>query len=194
MLLEIGNQRSAVFRPLGRLTEAVQLQFDAFQAQVIPQTGAHQDQFRVDIRSAHAEGFHPDLMELPVAPLLRPLVAEHLAHVIQPLRLPGRQVVLDHRPHATGRAFRAQSQGFAIQAIDEGVHFLLDNIGHFPDRPLEQWRRLDDGHADGPVAVALQPAADGVFEQLPECRFFRQDVVHPAHGLQTLTHADNFFL
>jgi hypothetical protein len=51
IFLEIGNQRRAVLGALVRLAEAVELQFDAVEAEVGPQAGAHQDHFGIDIRS-----------------------------------------------------------------------------------------------------------------------------------------------
>ncbi len=180
---------------LFRLAQAVDLQFDAIQAEVVPQAGPHQDHFGIDVRPGKADGLDADLVELAVAALLRPLVAEHLADVVEAARDLVSQAVLDDGAHATGRAFRAQGQLLAVQAVVEGIHFLLDDVGHFADGPLEQRCRLDDGHADRPVAVGFQPGTDGVLEQFPELGFIRQDVVHPAHGLEGLTHAvQTFFL
>ena len=183
VFLEIGDQRGAMLGALFRLAETVELQFDAVQPEVGPQTGAHQDHFGIDIGTGIAERLDADLVELAVTPLLRPLVAVHLADVIEALRLAGDQVVLDDGTHAAGRPFRAQGQRLAVEAVDEGIHFLLDDVGDFADGALEQRRRLDDRQADRAVAVGLQPRPDGVLEQLPECRFVGQDVVHPAHGL-----------
>jgi hypothetical protein len=88
----------------------------------------------------------------------------------------------------------AVPSGRSVEAVDEGVHLLLDDVGHFADGALEERRRLDDGQADRPVAVALQPRTDGLLEQFPEFGLVGQDVVHPAHGLQRLTHACSFFV
>ncbi len=121
-------------------------------------------------------------------------MAEHLADVIKALRLTGRQIVFNDGPHATGRAFRAQGQRFAVQAVDERIHFLLNDIGDFADGALKERRRLDNRQTDRSIAVALQPRTDGVLEQFPEFSFVGQDVVHPAHGLQGLTHDFSFLV
>ena len=60
--------------------------------------------------------------------------------------------------------------------VDEGIHFLLDDVGDFANGALEQRCRFDDRQADRPVAVALKPRTDGVLEQLPELGFVGQDV------------------
>ena len=179
---------------LGRLTETVDLQLDAIQPEIVPQAGAHQDHFGIDIRPGDTERLDTDLMKLAITPFLRPLVAEHLAHVVQALRLACSQIVFDDGPHATGCAFGSQGQRLTVQAIDEGIHFLLDDVGHFTDGTLEKRRRLDDGHADRTITVALQPRTNGVLEQFPEGGFVGQDVVHPAHGLQCLTHDFSFLV
>jgi hypothetical protein len=78
--LEVGDERGAVRTPLLGLAQAVQLQADIAvfdEPEVAPQRPAHQDQFGIDIRSGEAEGLGPDLVKLPIAPLLRPLVTEH---------------------------------------------------------------------------------------------------------------------
>ena len=67
-------------RALGRLAEAVQLEPDVpalDQAEVAPERAAHQDLLGVDVRAGVAERLDVDLVELAVAALLRPLVAEH---------------------------------------------------------------------------------------------------------------------
>ena len=87
----------------------------------------------VDVGTGEAERFDAELMELAVASLLRPLVAEHRAAVPQPLRAVVEQVVLDRRAHARRRAFGAQRQAFAVQRVDEGVHLLLDDVGRLAD-------------------------------------------------------------
>ena len=96
--------------------------------------------------------------------------------------------MLDRRAHAGGGAFRPQRQVLAIERVLEGVHLLLDDVGDFADGALEQGRRLDDGHADRAIAIALEPIAHDVFEVFPGFGVVGQDVIHPAHSLQGLAH------
>jgi hypothetical protein len=176
-------QFGTVPRPLVRLPEGIQVQRDAFEPEIVPQTGAHQYLLGIDVRPAQAEGFDADLVKLPVAPLLRPLVAEHRPEIVQPLCLLRRQVVLDQRTHATGRTFGPQRQRFAVEAVDEGIHFFFDDVGDFANGTFEQWRRLDDRQTQGPIAVTFQPAADRFLEKIPKFGLVGEDVVHPAHRL-----------
>ena len=195
MLLEPGNQVGAVTRAFFRLTERVELQLDAVETKVIPQARAHQDHFSIDIRTGKTKGLDADLMKLPVAALLRTLVAEHLAHVIKPLRRLRDQVVLDDGTHTARCPLGAQRQRFSVEAVDEGIHFFFDDIRHLADSALEQWRRFNNGHANRPVAIAFQPRANGIFKEFPEFGFGRKDVWHPAHSLNVVAHdAETFFL
>jgi hypothetical protein len=64
----------------------------------------------------------------------------------------------------------------------EGIHFLLDDVGDGADGAREQAGFLDDRGDDLLVAVALQDRFGGVFEQLPQRRVGREDVVHAFDG------------
>ena len=107
---------------------------------------------------AIAERLDADLVELPVAPALRPLVAEHRAHVVQALAAVVEHRVLDRGAHHAGRALGAQRERVAVHAVVEGVHLLLDDVGHLAQAAHEQRRGLDDGRADVAVAVARASA------------------------------------
>jgi len=169
--------------PLGRLPQGIELQGDAGQPQVTPQAGTHQDLFGIDIRAGKAQRLDADLMELAITPFLGAFVAKHLTDVVEPLGLVGNQVMLDDSAHATCGTLRTQRQRLAVEAVDKRVHLLLDDIGDLADGPLEQRCRLDDRQAQGAVAVALEPRTDGLLEQIPELGLVRQDIVHPAYGL-----------
>ena len=94
-------------------------------------------------------------MKLTVTSFLRTLVAEHLTNVVEALGLAGGQIVLNNGAYTTSRTFRTQGQRFAVEAVDEGIHFLFDDVGDFTDGALEKWRRLDDGHANRAIAVGF---------------------------------------
>ena len=164
MLLKIGNQFGAMHRPLGRLSEGVELQSDIVKAKVIPKAGAHDDQFGIDIGTGKAEGLDADLIELTVASFLRPLMTEHLPHVIQALRMLCRQLVLDDRAHATRCSFGTQGQCLAVETVGKGVHFLLDDVSDFADGALEKRRRFNNGQTDRAIAVGFEPGPHGFFK------------------------------
>ena len=106
-------------------------------------------------------------MELPVAALLRPLVAEHRAHRVQ---LGRRQrvleAVLDEGAHHARRRFRPQRDALAA-LVGEAVHLLLDDVGGFAGALGEQLLALDDRRADLDVAVALAQRARDALDVLP---------------------------
>ena len=115
-------------------------------------------------------------------------MAKHRPHVVKALGALRRKIVLNQGAHATGRAFRTQRQILAVKRVFKGIHFLLNDVGYFADSAPKQRRRLDDGHTDRPVAVALQPGTGRFLEQFPQFRFAGQDVVHPANGLDSFAH------
>ena len=76
------------------------------------------------------EGFDVELVELPVAALLRALVAKHRAHLPNAQRAVVQRVVLVDGAHHAGRGLGTQRQAVAVHAVFEGVHLLLDDVGH----------------------------------------------------------------
>ena len=177
--LQIGHQRRAIGLARRAAANGIELQGHAAgQAQLAPDAGAEQDDFGIHVRAGNAKGLHTDLVKLPLAALLRALVAKHRARVPQP---PGyaQQVLLDRRAHATGGPLRAQGETVAV-AILETVHFLLDNVGDLADGALEQPRGFHQWQAYLPVAVSAQHATHGLLQVLPVGCLIRQDIVHPA--------------
>ncbi len=82
---EVGNERLAVGQPLGWLAQAVDLELDAGETQLCPEVAGQHDEFGVHIGTGEAQGLGAELVELPVAAPLRPLVTEHRPHVIKAL-------------------------------------------------------------------------------------------------------------
>ena len=119
------------------------------QAELAPQRAHHQDHLGVDVRAGKAERLDVELVELAVAALLRPLVAEHRPHRPQAQRAVVERVVLDHRAHDAGGGLGAQRELVAVHRVGEGVHLLLDDVGHLAQAAHEQRRRLDDRRQRG---------------------------------------------
>ena len=188
MPLEVAHEFSAMRGPLVGLPEAVDLQSHRRQRQDLPQPGQHHDQLGVDVRPGKAKRFDIDLMKLPVAPALRPLVPEHRSHRPHPPRPVIGQVVLDRRAHHARRELGAQRQPLAVETVLERVHLFLNDIGDLADALHEQFRVLDDRRADLLVAVAAQPVRDARLEPLPQRGIARQEIVHPPHAGQLLAH------
>ena len=119
---------------------------------------------------------------------LRTLMAEHGSGIVQPLGSTVQQAVLQHRTHAGSGALRAQRQPVAIETVVEGIHLLLDDVGHRSDGTHEQVGLFDDGHADVAVSIGCHPLPHGLLEEFPQIRLVGQDVVHPADGLDGSGH------
>ena len=115
-----------------------------------------------------ADALGAPLVELAVAAGLRAVVAEHRAHVPQPVDAAGlREPVLDQRAHDARRALGPQRQRAAL-LVGERVHLLGHDVGRLADAAQEQLRRLEDRRADLPVAVARRRRlARAVLERLP---------------------------
>lgn len=184
MLFQIRDQFLAMRRAFFRLPERVQLEPDAGETQVVPQTLAHQDDFRVRVRPGEPERLDADLMKLTVTAALRALVTEHGTDVPQALGAVIQQVVLDRRAHDSRRIFGTHRQMLAVERVGEAVHLLLDDVGHFADAAREQLRMFDDRRANVLIAVCAQHRLDGGFEEVPQRGILREDVVHALHATQ----------
>ena len=187
--LQVPHEIRAVARALLRRADGIELEANAFKAEIAPQCGAHDDMLGVDVRAFEPERLDPVLVELPVAPLLRPLVPVHRPRVPKALGPVVEQVVLDRGAHTRSRTLRAQRQILAIELVTPGIHLLFDDVGDFADRAPEQLRMLHQRHADVAVAVALQPGFDRSLEMAPPHGLIGQYVVHAAHGLDVGAHA-----
>src|SRR3972149_3469324 len=82
---EILDQRLAKSGARQRASKRIELQRNASYVQPPPQPRRHEDKLRIDVWTWHAEGLDTNLVELPVAPFLGPLMAEHRTHVPEPL-------------------------------------------------------------------------------------------------------------
>ena len=165
-------------RALGCIANGVDLQLQPFDTQVIPETLAHGDDFGIDFGTAVAQRLDAHLMELAIATTLGTLVPEHGPQVPEATRTVIEQVVLDDGTHHAGGAFGTQGEFLTIEGIAEGVHLLLDDVGHGAQAPGEQGGGFDDGRADLAVAIAARPGGDDLLEALPARRGLRQQVVH----------------
>src|SRR6185369_14737703 len=82
-----------------------------------------------------------DLVELPVAPLLRALAAEHRADEEPLLHALDVAAVLDVRAHEARRRLGAQREPLLALVLPL-VHLLLDDVGRLADAAREQRRWL----------------------------------------------------
>jgi hypothetical protein len=118
-----------------------------------------QDHLGVERRVLRADRLGADLRELPVAPLLRALLAEERPdipelHGLRVLVHPG----LDVRASDRRRPLRPQRER-ASALVLEGEHLLLDDVGGIADRPAEDFGRFEDRRLDLLVAGRLEQLA-----------------------------------
>ena len=85
---QLGAKPLHIFRPALLVANAVDVQLNAFQAQALEKLHHHFDQFGVDGgRVGTAQHFCVNLIELAIAPLLRPLAPKHRPDGVQFHRL-----------------------------------------------------------------------------------------------------------
>src|SRR5437763_7011228 len=184
---EVLHQIDPVLCPRFSVTYGVDMQLHIGDAELLPQTGEHGDLLGINIRSREAQSLDVDLVELPISSLLWPLITKHRPAGPNSLWAIVEQAVFDYRTYDTGSRFRAQCDTVAV-AIGESVHLPLDDVGDLADGAVKQLSRLDHGQAHIPVAVAGEQTADCALEKIPVFRLLRQDIVHPADGLNILVH------
>ncbi len=98
MAAVIVDERRAIGLPALGIAERVELELGARQdAELVEDAGADGDDLDIGLRLRRADQLDIDLMELPEAPLLRPLVAEHRAVREELERQALRQPVRDDR-------------------------------------------------------------------------------------------------
>ena len=132
VLAERIHERLGEGRPADVVTDGVDHQLDVANLQLADERERKVDDLGVDRGILHPEDLDVELVELPVAPLLGPLVPEHRADGVE---LRGRQrllqIVLDEGTDHARR--RLGPERHAIPAlVDEGVHLLLNDVGRLP--------------------------------------------------------------
>src|SRR5207342_289855 len=94
--------------------------------------------------------FSADLIELPVAALLRTLASKLRADVVKLVQAPVPKLVLYVRAYHARGILGTQRQRLSLltcraRAILPRVHFLGDDVGLFPDPAREQRRLFENG-------------------------------------------------
>ena len=182
--LAIGaHRRSDVLQPLAqrrdehgpalRAADGVDQQLEAVEPDTAQDLDHHLDHFGVDRRRFGPDRLGADLVELPVAALLRALAAEHRADVVELLHAgllvqPVLDLGADHRRRVLG----PQRQRGPV--IVEGVHLLADDVGLLADAAREQRGLLEDRRADLAVVVARKIASRDGLHVVPHARSGRQ--------------------
>ncbi|OQC34731.1 MAG: hypothetical protein BWX64_02729 [Acidobacteria bacterium ADurb.Bin051] len=177
--LEVGEERGPVGGARRGVPDRVEQHRELREAEPAQEGDEQQQDLDVRSRPPPAEQLGADLVELPVAPPLRPLVAELRPEVVEAHRLRQRlHPVLDVGAADRRGALRAQGEA-APAAVGEGVHLLADDVGRLPDAAGEELRLLEDRGADLPVAVEREGAVHLGLHRRPEPGGRRQQVARP---------------
>ena len=182
MRLEVRDQRARCAARSARLAQAVELEahvasFDDAQLASTART--------IRISSASTSGpatqrLDAELVELAVAALLRPLVAEHRAHVVQAAARRRQQQCSTIGAHHAGGVLRRSVSGRRSSAVDE-EYISFSTMSVTSPRPRTNSGVGSTMGVRWEVAVAAHQRAD-VLEPLPAGRIRRQDVVHALDG------------
>ena len=136
-----GPDRLLVAGAVLGVAEVVEVDHQIVEPQPQEELVHRRQQLGVGERRVGADDLQADLGELPVPPVLHPLVAEHRPEVVQAQRVGAvAEAVLDPRPGHAGGPFGPQRERAAL-AVGEGVHLLVDDVGGLADRAHEQLGR-----------------------------------------------------
>ena len=139
-----------------------------------------QDHLGVGAGRVHADQLGPELPELPVPPLLRPLVPEAVVDVVPAERLgqhPG--LVHVHPQHGRGQLGPERDRPPAL--VLERVH-LVDDPG--PRAEGEELELLEGRRPDRPVAEAARRLAHAPLDLGARLHLVREEVPGSARSLQ----------
>ncbi len=158
--------RLAKFWTADRISDRVDLESEA-QPEFARQLLDHDQQLGVARGVGASEHFDPELIELPVAALLRALAPEHRARVIEALLgVAAIESGLDIRADHAGSAFRTKREGgLGLVAIGEQVHLLFDDIGGLAGRALVEPGALDQRNSNLTEAVTLDHRLPAFLDQ-----------------------------
>ena len=132
----------------------------------------------IDLGFGLSKGLDTELIELSVAPLLRPLVSEHGAEIPESSRPVVEHAVLDTCTHHRRRVLWPHGELLAIERIGEGVHLLLHDVGDFANTAHEEGRGLQYGGPNLAIAVVTKEIGHKGLQPLPPGHLFRQQVIH----------------
>ena len=178
--LQVLQQQLAIRGAAGAVAHGVQQQAHPAKAEGAVQAPGQVDDLHVEVGVVAADGLHPQLVVLAVAPGLRRLVAEVGGHVPG---LEGRdRAVLDEGPHHRRRPLGTEGD-VTPALVTEVVHLLAHEVGALP-HPLPHPDVLEHGCDHQAVAGAPHAGGEHGHERLPPGRLRRQDVVRALGRLE----------
>ena len=180
-MAQVVFQRGSISVPAVSASESIQLGLVTNQAEFIKQVSGNTDNLCVEQRVRSAEGLDAELVELPLAALLRPLVAEHRAGVEPLLEWLGLvDLVLEVGPDHGRGAFRTKTVGLGPAL--EREHSLFHNVRRLTDVVEKDLHVLENGESNLGVSVPGEDLARFVFDCSPGSDLFRKDIVNAGGG------------
>ena len=166
----------------GFTADGIEIQLQLLHAQAVQIRAGEQNDLRVRGRCGRAEELHPELVEFPEPPRLRPLVAETGRDIVQ---LDGQRAagqILHEAARHSRRAFRLQGDA-APALVFKGVHLFVDDVGGVADAAQKDLRVRERGRADLLEAIRLRDRARGLFQILPLPALRRENVLCPLRDI-----------
>ena len=148
------------------VANGIDVEHRALELQPLEKPHQHLDHFRVDPRRVRRpQHFRANLIKLAIAPLLRPLAAEHRPHVVQ-LHVAGQRLhpVLDVRAHNGGCRLRPQAKCEESSRSGERIHLLGNDVRFLTDGSRKQFRLLKNRQANFGEAKCAEHIARGLLD------------------------------
>ena len=151
--LEIRSQRLSVLCAAGGAADGIDGKGQVLHPQGLHSLPRQGDDLGIGDGPGGAVAFHPELVELAVAPPLCLFIAEAVEYIAD---LEGQgiaqQSVFNGRPADAGSSLRAQGNG-TVTLIGKGVHFFIYHIGGIAHAAQEQLGMLKGGDTNLPETV-----------------------------------------
>ena len=164
---QLPPQQLDVLRAALPVPHGINQKLEIGEPRVLQNIGRKGDDFSVGLVRFRADRLRSDLIELPVAALLRALAAKHGTDVEPLLHFGGLLVsVFDVRPDHRGGVLGPQCEGTPV-AVVEGVHLLGDDIGIGPDAAREQLRLFENRRSDFVVVIGPKDLARNGLNAIP---------------------------
>jgi hypothetical protein len=181
---QVVDQRRAIGGTALGVAERVDLE-----PRVVPHAEAAQDlhagrdHLDVGLGLGHADQLDADLVELALAALLRPLVAEHRPGIEEFQRHVLGEAERRHRARDAGGVLRPQHDVLPA-LVGEGVHLLGDDVGRVAEAALEDVDELEDRRDDLREAVERSGGARRLRHLAVAAHVLAENVVRAPDGLK----------
>ena len=180
---EVGDECRAIGAPALGIAQRIDLERDVGgDAEGLENGEAAGDRLGVGERMGGPDQLDVDLVELPVAAFLRPLVAEHRAGIEHFLRQRLGEAIGDERAADSGGCLGTQRDAFT-RAVGEGVHLLRHDVGGLAEGAGEDARILEDRRRPLLEAEAFGDAARGLDDVAVAAEVVSDEIAGAADGL-----------